>query len=358
MPSEPDAVIDCQSHWLPPVFFEALLGRREAPMTERASDGFRLHLTATDVLEVTSRQLDLGATLEEMAQQGVSTVVSSGYLGVDDLPRDLGREVAVALNEARAEAERAYPGRFIGLATIPMGDPAAALEALDDAAGRLGLRGVSVLSNAAGQPIDREEMLPVYLRLEELGMPVFLHPTTSIAATALARHGLEYILGYMLDTSAAALGLVLSGIIERCPRLTVVHPHLGAVLPYLAGRIDYEYRQPWAMGRELPHPPTDYLRTFYTDTVALNPAALGMALDFYGRERVLFGSDHPFWPVAEGIDMVRGSLGPDAARAVLSGNAWRLLGLAGAEAAIAPESPRSAHRHGCELGSQSPPPRT
>ena len=321
------SVIDCQFHWQPELFFELHLGRSSYPRAERTDDGYMYCLSADCVIPFPSRQCDLEAALADANEAGIDAVVSSVALGVDELPPAEAQEIAVALNEARAEAESAHPGRFYGLATLPMQDTEAALATLDDASQRLGLRGVCIYSNVAGAPLDAEHCRPVYARLAELDMPLFLHPTRTILEDRLPAYGLEYVVGYVFDTTIAALNLVFSEILDELPNLKVVHPHLGGVVPFLAGRIDFEYRQPWAMDRELRLPPTDYLKRFYVDTVSLNPAALRAGVDFYGLDRVLFGSDYPFWPARSGLELVRENLPPSEASAVLGGNASELLGL-------------------------------
>jgi aminocarboxymuconate-semialdehyde decarboxylase len=269
--------------------------------------------------------------LDSLEPIGIDVLItSSESLGLTTWTAEEEREGARVLNEAKAAAQREHPGRFFGLATLPMQDPEAALEELDFAVGRLGLVGVCVGSNIDRAPIVGPELLPVYQRVEQLGVPLFLHPTTSLASEAL-QFGMEFILGWMFDTSVAALSLVLSRTLDECPDLTVVHPHLGAMLPYLAGRIDFEYKTPWGGNEELPAPPTEYLRRFYTDTVSDSPAALDMALEFYGDERVLFGSDYPWWPPQRGLDFVTDSLEGARLQQVLADNARRILALAPVE---------------------------
>jgi predicted TIM-barrel fold metal-dependent hydrolase len=163
--------------------------------------------------------------------------------------------------------------------------------------------------------------------MEQLAVPLFLHPTTSIARERLPDYGLDFVIGYMFDTSVAALNLVFSGTVQRFPELRIVHPHLGGVLPYLAARVDFEYKAPWTGNEEMEAPPTEYLRAFYTDTVADNPAALRMALDFYGPERVLFGSDFPWWRPDTGLEYVRAALDDAEADLVLHRNADELLSI-------------------------------
>lgn len=72
--------------------------------------------------------------------------------------------------------------------------------------------------------------------------------------------------------------------------------------------------------------PTEYVRTFYTDTVANTPASLRMAIDFYGIDRVLFASDFPWWTPRMGIEFVRANLDAEEAEKVLGRNVDELFG--------------------------------
>jgi len=98
------------------------------------------------------------------------------------------------------------------------------------------------------------------------------------------------------------------------------------VLPYLAGRIDFEYKTPWAGNEELPAPPSEYLRAFWTDSVSETPGSLRMALDFYGPDRVLFGTDFPWWKPERAVEFIGSVLDEDERRHVMSTNAKALFG--------------------------------
>jgi aminocarboxymuconate-semialdehyde decarboxylase len=327
-PSIP-AVIDCQWHWVPAAYLDVHLGRSSFPAAERVGDGYAFRTGAERSLVVGPEYFDLDVQLERMDAAGIATVVtSSAQFGVDGLPAAEARELAQLLNEERAAAQRRLRGRFLGLATLPMQDTHAALEVLDDAILRLGLPGVCLLSNIAGEALDAERFWPVYERIEALDVPLFLHPTRSVMEDRLRRHGLEYSVGFMFDSSLAALGMVLGGVLERHPGLTIVHPHLGGTVPFLAGRIDEEYDKPWARSEiPLSMAPSAYLRRFYTDTVGFGAGALRLARDFYGVAQMLFASDFRFCSPSERIAFVRDHLDGAEAVAVLHDNAAGLLGL-------------------------------
>jgi aminocarboxymuconate-semialdehyde decarboxylase len=295
------------------VLWEAYLDGEEYPRCRRDGDGYAFELAPERWFPIRPHFYELGQQMEAFDAAGVDVVVSSSasFGDVDGLPVDRAKEVASALNEERAAAEKEYAGRFYGLATIPWQDADAALEVLEDAVGRLGLRGVLLHSNIAGAPIDSEHTRPVFHRIAELGVPVSLHPARTIAEERLRDYGLEYVAGYMFDSSLAALRLVLSRILEEVPGLKVIHPHCGATLPYLAGRIDTSHSKPYSLGRELDPPPSAQLAGFWTDTMSQSRDTLAFALGFYGEGHVMFGSDYPYFDPATELAFVREALADD-----------------------------------------------
>jgi aminocarboxymuconate-semialdehyde decarboxylase len=184
-----------------------------------------------------------------------------------------------------ADATRSHPGRFWASAAMPLVDTDTALAVLDDAVLRLGLKGVNLPGSIGDDPnIDAPRLEPFYARVEELGVPLFLHPTDAIFADALEGYGgaLHRSLGRVIEVSVAAMRLVFSGIMERHPNLKVVMSHTGGALPYQAGRMDKNGK-----GAKLPEPPSAYLKRMYTDTVSPHTLGMKFAIDFYGVDRVM-----------------------------------------------------------------------
>jgi aminocarboxymuconate-semialdehyde decarboxylase len=323
------AIIDSQTHWYSRTLWEAYLDLEEYPRCKRDGDGFAYELAPGRWFPIAPIFYDLDLQMETFGSMGVDTIVSSSasFGDVDRLEPRKARETAIALNEERAEAERTHEGRFYGLATVPWQDTDAALEVLDDAASRLGLRGVLVHSNVDGVPLDAEERRPIFARIAELGVPLFLHPARSLGEQQLRDYGLEYLVGFMFDTSTAALRLVLSGIVADNPDLRIVHPHCGAALPYLAGRIDHSHSKPYSLGAPLPVAPSDQLRGFYTDTVCQSVDTLDFARSYYEDGHVMYGSDFPYFEPPTELQFVRDSVPEAELDGVLRGNVAALLGL-------------------------------
>lgn len=319
-------VIDCQWHWYPRAACEAQLKRTSHPLWRRDGDGYLFEPTSGEVWRYGPDYVDLDRQLEIMAAAGIDTAVVSPVIAADVSALDVGdaREMCAIYNEEIARAQRLYPGRIYGLAMVPAQDAEAAIETLDDAVRRLGLVGVLMHSNVDGGSIADRSLWPFYARAEKLGIPVFLHPTRTAAEGRVTDYALEHPLSYMFETTIAALSLIVGGVLDAFPGLDVVHPHFGGTLPYLVDRVDV-YRR---LGRwQLERPVAEYLPRFYTDTVSESPGALRMAIEAYGVQRMLFASDFPYFPAADGVRFVQENLAPADAEQVFAGNARRLLGI-------------------------------
>jgi aminocarboxymuconate-semialdehyde decarboxylase len=105
--------------------------------------------------------------------------------------------------------------------------------------------------------------------------------------------------------------------------------HAGSLLPQLVGRIDIEAaRMPNGMGK-LSTPPSESLARLYTDAVCAWPPALRSTLDFLGPDRIMYGSDYPFWdPELTFSAIDHAGFSEDVFERIRSGNARRLFGLA------------------------------
>jgi len=304
-------IVDYQSHWYPPAVVEWFEDRVEPPRARRGSDGWQIQFAEDVVMPAPAIFTDLTAQLMAMDAAGVDVaVVGPAVLGeLAHLPAAEAVEIANLVNREYASARALYPERLVPLAVVPVTIPEAALEVIDHAS-RLGFSGVSIVASNDGVPIASEATLPVYRRLDELGMPVFLHPgLRSHTRRYESRRG-EQGMAWMYQTARAATTLVDSGTLDECPNLTIVHPHLGGVLPYILERVD-------ARERSAKRPMREYLSTrFYTDCVAQTPGALPLAIATYGLDRVLFGSDFPYQTTADARQYLAASAEPSQADAI------------------------------------------
>jgi aminocarboxymuconate-semialdehyde decarboxylase len=244
---------------------------------------------------------------------------------------ELSRRLAIAFNDAVAAAHVAHSTRLVGLAILPMQEPSIALAELERVIRLPGIRGVYMATRIRDQDLSNPNFWPVYERLEDLGLPVFLHPVDVIGmADRLTSYFLSNLLGNPFDTAIAASHLIFGGVLDRFPRLNFVLPHGGGALPYLIGRIEHGWRVR-SECRHLERSPREYLPRFHYDTITHDPDALRFLIDLVGSERVLLGSDYCFdMGYDQPVDVVVQHTGLTEAQRgnILLGNAARLLRMA------------------------------
>jgi 2,3-dihydroxybenzoate decarboxylase len=116
--------------------------------------------------------------LPEMDAAGIDVQVLS--LTVPGLQADI--DAATARDDARfandylARVVAEYPDRFHGFAALPMQEPKAAVDELDRSVRELGFCGALVNDHFQGHYLDEPRYDEVWAALEELSVPLYLHP--------------------------------------------------------------------------------------------------------------------------------------------------------------------------------------
>lgn len=215
---------------------------------------------------------------------------------------------ARAANNALAEIADQHPARFPAfVAALPMNAPDAAVEEAARAVKKLRASGVQMFTNVNGIPLDDPQFFPVLAKVHDLDVPIWMHPARNMThadyrSESDSKFEIWWALGWPYETSAAMSRLVFSGILDKLPGLRVITHHMGAMIPYLEGRIEVGWadqlgsRSPEnANPVKLARPVPEYFRSFYADTAlggSLNAITCG--LNFFGPEKSLFGTDFPF----------------------------------------------------------------
>src|SRR5207253_10841341 len=109
------------------------------------------------------------------------------------------------------------------------------------------------------------------------------------------------------------------------PDLNIVMSHTGGALPYQSGRMDKNGKN-----ARLLRPPSTYIRRMYTDTVSPHSMGIKFAIEYYGIDRVMYGSNYPCWDPATALALIQ-EIGLPAAdtEKLLYSNAQHILGLSG-----------------------------
>jgi aminocarboxymuconate-semialdehyde decarboxylase len=237
--------------------------------------------------------------LKDMDAQGVDVQVLSIHTPLFGYHLDAaqGRALAREVNDEIAATVRGWPTRFSGLATLPMQDVKTAIEELERAVTRLGLKGAELDTQVAGAQWDEPKFLPFFKAAEAMGAVLFYHPQpqNNFLRERIPRHGLFNSLGVILDDAIVTAVLICGGVLEACPDLRVCIAHGGGPACYAMGRLDRGWERLPEGGRT-PQPPSAYQRRLYYDTVTGNEEALRFLIDRVGADRVVLGSDWPFVP--------------------------------------------------------------
>jgi aminocarboxymuconate-semialdehyde decarboxylase len=327
-------IVDVHLHFLSP---HALDAARAAPQrygVRVRDDGERPRL-AVGAEPPTRPLLEALYTLERhlefFAGQGIERAVFGPLMDVAgySLPPAQGAAWSRAQNEGLAASLDELGGQHAGLAAVPLQSPALAAAELREAVTSLGLRGAMIDPHALGRSLGDRALDPFWTAAAELAAPVVLHPFALEAVERFGRHYLHNLVGYPFETTLAAASLILGGTLDRVPELDVVLVHGGGFLPYHVGRLDRGHvARPEVRGDGAARP-SGYLRRFHYDTLVQFPPALAYLVSVVGADRVLLGSDHPFWlGDPEPLRIVReAGLSAAAQAAILGDNAARIFHL-------------------------------
>jgi aminocarboxymuconate-semialdehyde decarboxylase len=237
-------------------------------------------------------------------------------------------------NQALERLVASYPDRVSALGAVPLQDPELAARELAELRGRGALAGVEIVASVGGAYLGDARFEPLWEVAEDTAALVFIHPTTrGFELPAFSEYYLWNTVGNPLETTIAAAHMTMAGVMERHPGLRVLLAHGGGALLALRGRLRHAHGfQPDASSR-LAGSPLTSIRRFHFDTITHDRELLRSLLEWVGAGRVLLGSDYPFdMADPDPVGTVRSlALAAGEEKAVLGGNAARLLGLSAPE---------------------------
>ncbi|WP_240803720.1 amidohydrolase family protein [Streptomyces sp. A0592] len=276
-------------------------------------------------------RLDTEASIRFMDDAGITTAVLKPMLPARYRSSAQLREAINITLRSMAEVAASHPGRFSYYVPLFLDDQEASSWAVRRGLGQLGAVGVNVTANYGGVYLGDPAYDRLFHELNEQSAVVDTHPHNLPGGPpgASTVPGIpNFMCDFLLDTTRAAVNMISRRTLDRFPDISVVLPHAGGFLPYIATRLQ-------ALGRFCepgvePAAVRDHLSRFYYDTAGpMAPAAT--LLEHVPADHVLFGTDWPAAPADTVMDLALPALDADPAftpeqlRGIYHDNAMRLI---------------------------------
>jgi aminocarboxymuconate-semialdehyde decarboxylase len=315
---------DVHNHAVPREAIELLRGGSGYPITVEGNvmeaDRVRAELTAVFT--------DPAAKLEQLESLGLEAAVVSvsPALFAYESDEDRGVTLCRAVNSGLAEFCTHDPARLHWIAHVPLQASDAAAELLAEAAGA-GAVGAQIGTSVARTPLADAGLDPFWAGAEEHDMALMLHPAYNNPHPGLEGYHLQNAIGNQLETTIAAERLIVTGVLDRHPKLRLLLVHAGGYMPWQAGRL----RHAATVRAELadsPLDPHDYFGRIVVDTITHDAAALRFLVERVGADNVAMGTDLPFdMATPEPVATLVEAVDADTARQVMEETPQRLFRL-------------------------------
>jgi len=312
--------IDVHAHCL---FHEAagLLGNEASTLTPPIKGAQETFMTVDDRIKV----------MDAMAIDMEVLSINPFWYGKD---RDLAEKIVTIQNDKLAELCASKPDRFAAFASLTLQDPMLAVQQLETAVKKQGLRGAAIGDSVASDEFSDPKFNPVWAKAEELDAVLFIHPqgVPELAKRFKGNGWLANTIANPLGTTIALQHLIFEGTLDRYPGLKLIAAHGGGYLASYAPRPDHAcFVAPAFCNAEikLKKNPTEYLNQIYFDALVFTPEALRHLVAQVGASQVMLGSDHPYPWEPHPVDRIFAtpSLSDDDKLAILGGNAAQVLGM-------------------------------
>ena len=312
--------IDVHAHYFPVEYLDRLdqYGGNQASIFIRkaklASADFRdleNHFRNMDLAGVDMQVLSVSSQLPYFANE--NEAVDAARLG----------------NDIYARVVREHPKRFAAFACTPLPHIAASIDEMRRALDDLGMAGVTAGTMVLGKSIADSAFDGFFAELNRRKAVLFIHPTGgSVGSQLIESTNLTWPIGAPLEDTVCMLQFMQANIPIRFPDIKIILPHLGGFAPFLTARLDQSKERFLPGSSVLPSIQAKY---FWYDSVNGNPWALRCTQEAVGSDRLLLGTDYPFWrddAFKLCVDYIgeAGLWAGDVDR-ILGGNAERLLGL-------------------------------
>ena len=292
--------------------------------------------TPPQMQEIREKLLDIGeGRIAAMDEGGIDVqVLSLAALGLDKLGRADQTAVLRDVHDELAAAIKAHPDRFAGFATPGLKDPGSAVKELERCVTQLGFKGMLLDGTTDGKFLDAPEFFPVLEAAAALEVPLYLHPAPAPKQVADVYYtGLPGEVGFLLsiagwgwhaENGLHALRLIVSGVMDRWPKLKVILGHMGEGVPYALARSSGVLSAAAKLKRSVAD--TFKEQFFITTSGYFTRPPFECARAVFGFDHMMYSVDYPFSPNTRGLDFLKQlSLSEEESAAFRGGHAEALL---------------------------------
>ena len=222
-------IIDIFPHIVTPKYKKALLSK--LPNTYQETTWYKYLNMLTSLSDLDSRLRIMDKHEGYVQVLNISLPALETLLGVADTI-----ELTRMANDEMAELVAKYPDRFVAAAAVlPLMHMDEALKELDRAINQLKLRGMLIRHPVNGKPLDSPEFWPLYDRMSQYDLPIFLHPVREIdfadyPILGKSKYDIFRTFGLPYETTVTMSHIVFGGVLQKYPDLKFVIRHLVAKL--------------------------------------------------------------------------------------------------------------------------------
>ena len=228
-------------------------------------------------------------------------------------------ELASAQNEFFARITHEHPTRFAALGAVALQDPDRAVDEMRRCMRHRGFLGVEIGTRVGDTELADPSLDRFFAVAHELGALVLVHPSDQDLPARVTELGLGFGAGMPIETALAAAALIARAALARRPEVRICLAHGGGALPAMVGRLD-KGAIIAGMPADSPDLPSRLARRLWCDSLTYNRDALHAAVEVFGRDHVVFGSDYPFPAMPEPIDDIVATLPADLQRRICRTN--------------------------------------
>jgi aminocarboxymuconate-semialdehyde decarboxylase len=228
-------------------------------------------------------------------------------------------ELASAQNEFFARITYDHPTRFAALGAVALQDPDRGVDEMRRCMHQSGFLGVEISTRVGNTELADPSLDRFFAVAHELGALVLVHPSDQDLPPRVTGLGVGFGAGMPIETALAAAALIAHGALARRPEVRICLAHGAGALPAMIGRLD-KGAIIAGIPAGSPDLPSRLARRLWCDCLTYNRPALYAAIDVFGSDHVVFGSDYPFPAMPEPLDNIVATLPADLRRRICHTN--------------------------------------